>query len=184
MMCMISVKKRKSSTFQIAAATIFAALVAMATIVFQIPIPATVGAYFNIGDAVIYVAALLFGPFVGLIAGAGAALADIMVGSPYASVTFIVKAVEGFLVGFLMKKFNSKIKNFTLCASIAVLIGGFEMVGGYFIYDAYMYGYATALMLALMNIGQMLLSLIIAVPIIHTVLRVFPQFKNYLQETL
>jgi len=87
-------------------------------------------------------------------------------------------------VGFLMKKFNSKIKNFTLCAAIAVLIGGFEMVAGYFIFEVYMYGYAVALLEVPVNIGQMLLGLIIAVPIIHAVLRVFPQFKNYLQETL
>lgn len=57
----------KSAAFQIAIAAIFAALVAAATLTFVIPIPATSG-YFNLGEALIYVAALLFGPVVGLIA--------------------------------------------------------------------------------------------------------------------
>jgi len=175
------VKARKLASFQLAVAAVFAALVAVATMTFFMPIPATSG-YFNFGETFIYIAALLFGPFVGLIAGAGAAISDIMISPSYAPVTFIVKALEGFFVGFLIKKFNRKIKNFTLCATIAILIGGFEMIAGYFIYETFMYGYAVALLEVPVNIGQMLVGLIIAVPIMHAVLHVFPQFKNYLQE--
>ncbi|MDR2707468.1 MAG: ECF transporter S component [Nitrososphaerota archaeon] len=173
-------KEHKSATFQIAAAAIFAALVAVATIIFVLPIGAT-GGYFNLGEIFIYVAALLFGPFVGLFAGTGASIADVVISPGYAPVTFIVKAVEGFLVGFLVKKFSSKIRNFTLCAVFAILIGGFEMVMGYFVFESYMYGYAVALVALPVNVVQMLLGLVIAVSIVHVVLRVFPQFKNYLQ---
>ena len=49
----------QSSAFKIAVAAIFAALVAAATLLFVIPIPATSG-YFNLGETLIYVAALLF----------------------------------------------------------------------------------------------------------------------------
>ncbi|MCL1966010.1 MAG: ECF transporter S component [Candidatus Bathyarchaeota archaeon] len=174
-------KKHKISTFQIATAAIFAALVAVATIAFAFPITATSG-YFNLGETVIYVAALLFGPFIGLIAGAGATIADIVLVPPYAPVTFVVKAVEGCLVGFLVKKLNSRLRNFTLCAVIAILIGGFEMITGYFIYETFVYGYGVALAELPVNIVQMLFGLVIAVPIMQTVLRVFPQLKNYLQE--
>jgi uncharacterized membrane protein len=176
----LATKKRKLSTFQISVAAIFAALVAVSTITFFLPIAVTSG-YFNFGEIFIYVAALLFGPFVGLFAGTGATIADIVRASSYAPVTFIVKAMEGFLVGFLVKKFNSKIKNFTLCAVFAILIGGFEMVMGYFVYEAFLFGYAVALLELPVNIVQMLVGLVIAVPILYGVLRVFPQFKNYLQ---
>jgi uncharacterized membrane protein len=172
--------KASSSTFQIAAAAIFAALVAVATYILVFPIAAT-GGYFNLGEGLIYTAALLLGPFVGLIAGAGAAIADMMIAPQYAPGTLIVKATEGFLVGYLVKKLNKKIKNLTLCASIAILIGGFEMVAGYFIYESlFIKGYSAALLEVPMNIGQMLFGLIIAIPIIHAVLHVFPQLKNYI----
>lgn len=55
-------------TLKLAIATVFAALVCIATIAFTVSVPATSG-YFNIGETIIYVAALLFGPFVGAFAG-------------------------------------------------------------------------------------------------------------------
>ncbi|MCL1977695.1 MAG: ECF transporter S component [Candidatus Bathyarchaeota archaeon] len=172
-------KKRSPSTFQLATAVILAALVAVATLAFVFFIPATSG-YFNLGDVIIYAAALLFGPFVGLIAGAGASIADILIAPVYAPATLIIKATEGFLVGYLIKKLNKKIKSLTLCASIAVLIGGSEMVAGYFIYDTLIAGYSFALVAVPFNVVQMLVGLIIAVPVMHAVLRVFPQLKSYL----
>jgi uncharacterized membrane protein len=172
-------KKYRPSIFQLAAATIFAALVAVATYVTYIPIPASTG-YFNLGETIVYSAALLLGPFVGLIAGAGATIADILLAPAYVLATFIVKTVEGFLVGYLIKKLSKKIKNLTLCASIAILIGGAGMVMGYFIYETFMWGYPFALVNTSVNIIQMLAGLVIAVPVMHAVLRVFPQLKIYL----
>lgn len=56
------------------------ALVTVATMLIQIPIPATQG-FFNIGDAIIMVTALTFGPVVGGIAGGlGSSLADLLGG--------------------------------------------------------------------------------------------------------
>jgi uncharacterized membrane protein len=160
-------------------AAIFAALVTVATLLFVIPIPATSG-YFNLGETLIYVAALLFGPVVGTIAGAGASIADVLVAAQYAPGTFTIKAIEGFLVGFLTKKLNKKIKNLTICASVAIIIGGFEMVAGYFLYETLALSYPIALAAAEVpfNIAQMLIGLVIAVPIVHAVLRVFPQLKS------
>jgi uncharacterized membrane protein len=171
----------QSSAFKIAVAAIFAALVAAATLLFVIPIPATSG-YFNLGETLIYVAALLFGPLVGAVAGAGASIADALVAAQYAPGTFIIKGIEGFLVGFLTKKLNQKIKNLTICATIAIVIGGFEMVAGYFLYETLALGYPVALAAVEIpfNIIQMLIGLIIAVPIMHAVLRIFPQLKSQL----
>ena len=58
----------QSITLIVAQAGIMAALVAVATFLVQIPIPATKG-YLNFGDIVIFVSALTFGPIVGGFAG-------------------------------------------------------------------------------------------------------------------
>jgi uncharacterized membrane protein len=170
-----------SIALKIALGAIFAALVAVATLTFVIPIPATSG-YFNLGEVIIYVAALLFGPLIGFLAGGGAAISDALVAAQYAPGTFAIKATEGFLVGYLTKQLNKKIKSLTICATIAILIGGLEMVAGYFLYETLALGYPAALALLEVpfNIVQMLVGLVIAVPVMHAVLRVFPQLKSYL----
>ena len=56
------------------------ALTTAATMAVRIPVPGT-GGYINMGDSVVYVAALLFGPVSGLAAGGiGSALADFLGG--------------------------------------------------------------------------------------------------------
>ena len=54
-------KNSVSVAINLATAVVFAAFVTVATIIFAVSIPATSG-YFNIGETMIYVAALLFGP--------------------------------------------------------------------------------------------------------------------------
>jgi uncharacterized membrane protein len=156
-----------------------AALVAVATLLFVVPIPATSG-YFNLGETLIYIAALLLGPLVGATAGAGATIADILVAAQFAPGTFTIKAIEGFLVGFLNKKLNKKTQSITLSATVAIVIGGFEMVLGYFLYEQLVLGYPFALALVEVpfNIVQMLIGLLVAIPVTHAVLRVFPQLKS------
>ncbi len=172
-------QKQKSAPIIVALSAIFAALVAVATLLFWIPIPATTG-YFNLGEAFIYIAALLFGTVVGTVAGAGATIADILLAAQFAPGTFAIKSLEGFIVSSLNRALNKKLHNLTLSASIAVVIGGFEMVAGYFIYEQLALGYpfALALVEVPLNIVQMLIGLAIAVPIMHAVQRVFPQLKS------
>ncbi|MGB9842002.1 MAG: ECF transporter S component [Candidatus Bathyarchaeales archaeon] len=163
-------------------AAIFAALVFIVTSqIPPIPIPATSG-YFNIGETTIYIAALLFGPFVGALSGGiGAALADIYLGfSIFAPATLTIKGIEGAIVGYLNQKLGKHISNTTIRAIIAVTTGGAEMATGYFLYEQLVLGYPLALALAEVpfNLVQMLIGLIIAVPTMHAVLRVFPQLKS------
>jgi len=83
---------------------VFTALVAAATMVFIISIPATSG-YFNIGETIIYITAIIFGPYVGAIAGGvGAAIADLLLAPVFAPATLIAKALEGAIIGFLSRK--------------------------------------------------------------------------------
>jgi uncharacterized membrane protein len=119
---------------------IFTALNFIFTFWLQIPIPAT-GGYINIGDTLVMFTALLFGPIIGGIAGGlGPMLADIL--SPYiiyAPATLIIKGIEGFLIGLISnpKEFETRISYRDI---IAVLIGGFLIPFGYFIYEAYILG--------------------------------------------
>ena len=88
----------------IASAAVFTAFVAVATAVFSVSIPATRG-YFNVGEVMVYISALLMGPFVGAFAGGvGSMLSDISLGyANYAPGTLAVKGIEGFIVGYLSR---------------------------------------------------------------------------------
>ena len=76
------------------------ALVAVATLVLRVPMPATEG-YINVGDAIIVSGALLFGGVVaGVSGGLGSALADGLGGyAHWAPFTLIIKGVEGLVIG-------------------------------------------------------------------------------------
>src|SRR3972149_6788041 len=164
---------------QLALAAVFAALVCVATLTLVISIPATSG-YFNLGETVIYIAALLFGPLVGAVAGGGAAIADVLVAAQFAPGTLIVKGLEGAIVGFLNIKIQKRTRSLSLSATASVIIGGLEMVAGYFIYEQAVLSYpaAAALVEVPFNIVQMLVGLIVAIIIVHVILRVFPQLKR------
>ena len=87
-----------------------AALVAVATFLIQIPIPATDG-YLNFGDIMIFVSALTFGPVVGGFAGGvGSAISDVASGyaSTYAPFTLIIKGSEGFIAGLISNRNKPK----------------------------------------------------------------------------
>jgi uncharacterized membrane protein len=177
---MTSKQKTRSPALTLAAAAVFAALVFVATYLFVISIPATSG-YFNLGETIIYIAALIFGPIAGALSGGiGAMTADAMLGyAQFAPGTLAIKGVEGLIVGFLYHKLQKRI-NSSLSATIAIAVGGLEMVAGYFIYEQLVLGYPFALALAEVpfNMVQMLVGLVIAVPIVHAVLRIFPQLKR------
>ncbi|MCL6450749.1 MAG: ECF transporter S component [Acetobacteraceae bacterium] len=79
---------------------LLSALTLAATYFPRIPLGPLSQQYFNLGEAMIYTTALLFGPRLGAIAGAvGSALTDVLVGSIFAPFTFVIKGVEGWLVG-------------------------------------------------------------------------------------
>lgn len=174
-------QKQKSPAITAALTAVFAALVAAATIIFAFPIPATSG-YFNFGEIIIYTSALIFGPLVGGVSGGvGAMLSDVYLGyGVFAPGTLIIKGAEGATVGYLNIKLKKQIKNTTIRATIAVLAGGFVMVTGYFLYELFVlgFGFAAALAEVPINMVQMFVGLAVSVPLMHAVLRVFPQLKS------
>lgn len=103
--------KKTLSPFNLAVTAVFTALVCVVTMIFSIYVPDTEG-FFNIGESVVFLSALLFGSFVGSFAGGvGSMLADLLLGySHYAPATLVIKACEGAVVGVLKKR-NPKLSS-------------------------------------------------------------------------
>lgn len=243
-------KKTFPPTIQLAILAVFTSLVCAATMVFSISVPATKG-FFNIGEIMVYITALLFGPFIGSFAGGfGSMLADILLSAPqYAPGTLIIKACEGGIVGFLGRKkpsFGSRFtwKAFTFVVGLifgvlfgsigalyysgpvvlylgipppesptmaffvpqefwyvlgalvvfsislvgfvfeaefgwmvlTVLVGGFEMIVGYYLYEQILYGTAAIAEIPI-NIGQVMVGLVVSIPVVRAVWRALPSLK-------
>jgi len=167
-------------TLKLVFGTVFAALVCVVTVLFVLPIPATSG-YFNLGESIIYIAALAFGPFVGAVAGGGAAIADLILGfHVFVPGTLIIKVFEGIIVGALNKSLKQRITSTTLSATISIIVGGGFMIIGYFIYEQVVLSYPVELAIAEVpfNIVQVIVGLAVALPVFHVLIRMFPQLKS------
>lgn len=149
---------RSLETKQIARNAVLIAMTTMATMLIQVPIPATKG-YINLGDGVLLCAALLFGKRTGfLVGGIGSALADLLLGYTwYAPITFVVKGFEGFIAGWLFHDRHAP-------TWLSSAVGAFVMVGGYFIAESVMYTMPTAALSILPNgfqgLGGVIISLL------------------------
>lgn len=147
------------------------ALTTVATMVIRIPVPATQG-YINLGDSMVYVAALLFGPITGLLAGGiGSALADLLGGySQFAPYTLVIKGLEGLIVGLLAWRLMKRLAptaGSVLAAVLAIAIGGAVMVFGYFVAEAFLLklGVQAAAAEVPGNIFQVVGGLVVAIPV-------------------
>ena len=150
-------------TRQVAAIGIMGALTTIATMIFVFPIPATSG-YFNLGDTIVMITSLTFGPLVGAIAGGlGSGLADLL-GGWYNWVIFttIIKGIEGYVAGVIVTRSNERNLKVLILAWVT---GGALMVSGYFIVQVFMYGLGAAMVEIPFNMVQMLTSGIIGIPI-------------------
>lgn len=150
------------------------ALVCVGTMVIQIPMPSTNG-YVNIGDGMIFITSIVFGPIPGMIAGGiGSSLADILSGySQWAIFTLIIKGLEGYVVGVIARKNITKVKSI-----LASLIGSIIMVTGYYIAGGILEGsFIVSLHSIPGNIIQGVASIVIGVPIAISLNKV-PYFKK------
>ena len=153
---------------QLARVALLIALVAVATVVLRIPMPATEG-YINVGDAVIVAAALLFGGLVaGLAGGVGAALADGLGGyAHWAPFTLLIKGIEGLFIGGLCQWFKpdlDKLIGLWGAGGLAAL-GLLWMVAGYFSVELFLYGLGPALASLPGNLVQAGVSLVLGLPL-------------------
>lgn len=153
-------KSGVAAKFALAAA--LAATTTIATMLIQIPIPPTRG-YLNFGEIMVFTSALLFGRFVGGLAGGlGSAMADIITGYGYfAPYTLIIKGLEGFLAGAIRDGKSTRRD------VLAWFAGAIVMVTGYFLVEAYVMGFGVpaALIEVPSNAIQVLSGAVIAIPL-------------------
>ena len=129
----------KISTQKITMASLFAALVCIATMLIQIPSP--LKGYLNLGDCVVLAAGWMLSPVYGfLAAGIGSALADIFSGYVmYAPATFLIKGLMSVTAYYGFYTMYRKIGEFS-----ARLLGGIAaeilMIMGYFWFESVLYG--------------------------------------------
>ena len=145
------------------------ALVCIATMAIQIPTPGTNG-YVNVGDAVIFITSILFGPIPGMMAGGiGSAFADILSGyTHWAIFTLVIKGLEGYLVGVIVGKNSTLVKSI-----LATILGSVVMVFGYFVAGGILEGsFLVSLSSVPSNSVQGLVSILIAIPLSYSLSKV------------
>lgn len=152
---------KRISTFKIVIVALFAALICVATMLVQIPIPAT-GGYANLGDGIILVCAFLMGPVPATVAaGIGSMLADILAGyASYAPATLVIKALLALIAALIYGKLKHKPLLSMLVAAITAEVW---MVAGYFFYEAVILGMGMAAAAGIIgNVGQGVVSVAVA----------------------
>lgn len=125
---------KKNLTYKLAINALGIAMVAIATMFLQFPIPL---GYAHLGNCFILLFAVFFGPETGLVAGGiGSALADLLTGyTVWVIPTLIIKSIMGYLIGLLASKAKEKtIKSpFVFAGALAGIV---EMIVGYTIAGA------------------------------------------------
>jgi len=165
------VVRKQRAVIQMSLMAVMSALVTVGTLIVQIP--NGMGGYFNVGDVMIFVAALNFNPFVGGFAGGlGSALADVLMGYPvFALPTLVIKGLEGFIAGLITNKKSVYRDVF------AVVAAGAEMVIGYFLIELFVLQWGLSLSMAeiLPNIAQIAIGGLVGVPIALVLRRRLPE---------
>jgi len=149
--------------------------------------------------------------------------ADMLLGYPhYAPATLVIKAAEGYIVGFLSRKrpksYSGMVELYlgypppqqpTLVIYVpaalwyglglvvasstvfmglrfepefgwlvfSILVGGLEMVAGYFLYEQFLLGVA-AIVEVPVNVGQMAVGLLVAIPLVRALWRSMPGLQR------
>ncbi|MEO2151032.1 MAG: ECF transporter S component [Thermococcus sp.] len=160
----------------VAVAGISTALVAVATKVVNIPVPATNG-YLNFGDTMVMFVAMLFGPVIGAFAGGvGSALGDVISGYPgWAPITLVIKGIEGLAVGYISQKLEG-----TAGLIVAGTIGGILMVSGYFVFEYYAFGFAAAYSELPGNLVQAVTGIIVGTGLANAIKKRYPEIESLL----
>jgi uncharacterized membrane protein len=166
-------KDQRGSRYSPAMIALVALLIALTTVftlLVRIPTPAR--GYVNLSDVAITFSGLLFGPWVGAIAGGvGTALADLLGGfAPFAPLSLIAHGVEGFLIGYLGWKRRS-----VPAMILAWLAGTAAMVAIYLVGEGLFYtGWPLALAEAPMNLLQGVIGAVVGIPLVLAVRRAYP----------
>lgn len=162
-------KTRLLTPVDIAFVAVFSALTAVITGSTGMVLPSPTGGYTNVGDTVIFIAALLLGSKVGGLVGViGPVVADIFVGYPRWFVTVLAHGSEGFIAGL------GKGRNIIVQITI-LLISGFAMATTYFVVNVFTKGYPLAVISYVRDLfGQALVSIILSLVLTKAVEKALP----------
>lgn len=129
----------KNTTTKIVIASMFAALVCVATMIIKIPSPLM--GYLNLGDCIVLLSGWLLPPMYGfLAAGIGSALADIFSGFIlYAPATFLIKGLMALCTYYVFHLLR-KSKKFSISRILSGLTAEILMVFGYYFFEVCLYG--------------------------------------------
>jgi hypothetical protein len=87
---------------------------------------------------------------------------------------YIVGAIVALIIIYASYKIEAQLG----WSIFAIIIGGLVMVTGYFLYEQIALGEVAAVFEIPLNIGQMLIGLVIAIPVVKVISRSFPQLKR------
>ena len=162
---------RRISPSMIALVALLIALTTVFTLVIRVPVPATQG-YVNLSDVAVTFTGLVFGPWVGFVAGGvGAALADLLGGyAQFAWLSFIAHGLEGLTIGFLGRGRRS-----APGMIFAWLAGSLVMIVCYLLGEGlFLTGWPAALAEVPANAFQALLGAVIGIPLVIAVRLAYP----------
>lgn len=155
----------KNQTKNLVMASLLAALTCVATMVIKIPSP--LNGYINLGDCVVLLSGWLLNPMYGfLAAGIGSGLADLFSGyASYAPATFLIKGLMALAAHYLfniLKKGNK-----TAGRIISGVMAEAVMVGGYLLFESFLYGFVPSLANVLPNCIQGVAGLAIGIVLVN-----------------
>jgi uncharacterized membrane protein len=162
-------KKMLLTPVEIAITAVFSALTAVITWQTGTLLPSPTGGYTNLGDTVLFVAALLFGSKVGGVVGIiGPVVADLLVGYSRWFVTVLAHGSEGFIAGL------GRGRNIVIQV-VLLAFAGFAMATVYFFVNVFIKGYPVAIISYGRDLfGQALVSIILGLILTKAAERALP----------
>lgn len=156
----------KTKTQKIVFSALLASLVCVATMIIKIPSP--LKGYINLGDCVVLLSGWILSPVYGfLAAGVGSGLADIFSGyAVYAPATFIIKGLMALVAHFVFKMMDKKLPALP-SRIISGTLSEIVMVGGYFLFEGFLYGFIPSAVNIPANAVQGIAGLILGVVLVR-----------------
>lgn len=164
----------QTKTQKIVFSALLASLVCVATMIIKIPSP--LKGYINLGDCVVLLSGWILSPVYGfLAAGVGSGLADIFSGyAVYAPATFIIKGLMALIAHFLFKMVSKRLSALT-SRIISGTLSEIVMVGGYFIFEGFLYGFIPSIVNVPANAVQGIAGIILGTCLVRAFSKTFTQ---------
>lgn len=153
-------------TKKIVLSSLLAALTCVATMIIRLPSP--LDGYINLGDGVVLLCGWLLSPIYGfLAAGIGSGLADILSGYvAYAPATFVIKGAMALLAYGIAKSLRTRTRPL-IAQLVSIITAEAVMIGGYLLFESFIYGFIPSLVNAPVNALQGLAGLIVGLILVR-----------------